>query len=166
MQNSSFPAENSYEGLSDLNNQEIEVLEGTSGMKDNVRTKAALSNWIIPSRNFEKLDVVRQQRKFQLLQFWEGRVDELVNEGIVAIIRDKTNPSNPEEEATILLEEISDEDIDLVRPGAVFYWSIGYEDAPSRRRISQIRFRRLPGWTKREIIESEKKAKEFSSLFV
>ena len=51
------------------------------------------------------------------------------------------------------------EDLDLLEPGAVFYWNIGYRDRPSgRERISTIRFRRLPVWTADELKVADQEA--------
>ena len=52
----------------------------------------------------------------------------------------------PEQAAEFSLSDVSDEDSDLFRPGALFYWTISYRDLPYGRvgRLSEIRFRRLP----------------------
>ncbi len=62
----------------------------------------------------------------------------------------------------ILLSEISDEDLQLIDVGAVFYWNIGYQTNPSgsRTRSSIIRFRRLPVWRFEELSEAQKKAEK------
>ena len=63
-----------------------------------------------------------------------------------ASIFDLTDENRPMESAVFLLEDISPDDHALVVPGAVFYWFIGYEKSRlgQVRRVSQIRFRRLP----------------------
>lgn len=92
------------------------------------------------------------QARFRLLQSWEGRVVEVFDEGFVAHLVDLTTPGI-EEEVEIEFEEISPDDESLVVPGAVFYWSIGYLRSPSgsRTRASEIRFRRLPRWTRQDL---------------
>lgn len=103
---------------------------------------------------------------FMLLHKWEGRVLQVSADDFTAIVSDKTNPSNDDEEIVFDIEDVLDEDRELVAPGAVFYWSIGYDDfSGSRRRVSQIVFRRLPGMSRREIEDAEKKALEFASIF-
>jgi hypothetical protein len=65
------------------------------------------------------------------------------------------------------LEELSEGDEKLVKIGAAFYWCIGYEvsETLQRRLVSEIIFRRLPGWTRREISEIQEEASEIEELF-
>ncbi len=106
-------------------------------------------------------------RVFLPLQQWEGVVVHVDEDEFTAILTDKTHPGNPEEEVVLDRQEIPEDDQPLLQPGAVFYWSIGYEEEPGqpRRRVSQIRLRRLPKWTRRELEEAERKAMEFADLF-
>lgn len=164
---SSFHSGGFYEKPPYLSELGEAAINDTVSLTNNIPTQADRRKQAINPKGVSGLKLLKQERSFQLLQSWEGRVDEVQEGEMVATIRDKTNPSNPEEGVVISLGEVSEEDQKLVRPGAVFYWSIGYEGSPGfpRRRISQIRFRRLPGWTKREIKNAEKKAEEFSGLF-
>jgi hypothetical protein len=92
------------------------------------------------------------QAHIRSLQSWEGRVLDVLKDSFVAIVTDLTMPG-VEEQVELDLEEVTPDDLPLVRPGAVFYWSIGYRDEPSRSRsrVSVIRFRRLPRWSEREV---------------
>lgn len=105
---------------------------------------------------------------FRMLQQWEGKVVTVSKDIFVAIISNRTNPENPQEEVEIELSEISQDDISLVKPGSFFYWAVGYEDAPGipRQRVSRIRFRRLPGWTTQEIKRAKQRASKLAELFV
>lgn len=105
---------------------------------------------------------------FKLLQAWEGVVVSVSEAEFVAKIRDRTNRDNPEEEVTLPKEDISPSEKDQIVPGAVFYWSIGYKDAPGepRRRVSQIRFRRLPAWSQTEISMANKYAETLRRAFI
>ncbi|MGB9498208.1 MAG: hypothetical protein ACKVE4_00335 [Dissulfuribacterales bacterium] len=78
---------------------------------------------------------------------WRGVVLKIYEDCFLCRLVDQ-NGNSPDEEAEILLSEISDEDLQLIDIGAVFYWSIGYQINPSGTRIrsSIIRFRRLPVW--------------------
>ena len=87
------------------------------------------------------------------LQEWEGYVIHIGDIDFSVRLRDLTaeHPDQQvgrsvEEEATIPLSEISDDDYDRLHPGSVFRWIIGYERAASgtKRRVSQIIFRDLP----------------------
>jgi hypothetical protein len=100
------------------------------------------------------------QHNFKVLQRWEGIVSEVLQDECIAQIRDLTAPDNPVEEISFSVEEIPESDRHLAQPGAVFYWSIGYDDRidGQRNRRSTIRFRRLPVWTDKELEAAQKKA--------
>ena len=106
---------------------------------------------------------------FKLLQHFEGSVLRLdkAHRNFTAVLRDRTNPTNPEEEGTIELDEVTDNDLALVVEGAVFYWYIGYrtENWGSKSRVSVIRFRRMPAWTKKDLEAIERRAEEWGNLF-
>ena len=98
---------------------------------------------------------------FTSLIKWRGVVLEIYKDCFLCRLVDQEGNS-PYEEAEILLSEISDEDLQLIDIGAVFYWSIGYQTNPSGSRIrsSIIRFRRLPVWRSEELSEAQKKAEK------
>ena len=96
------------------------------------------------------------------IEVWEGEVksvDESAGKMHV-YLRSKIGHL-PEHTAEISLEWVSDQDIGLVRPGAIFYWSLFKEKRRGSIRNSQeLRFRRRPNWSKSQILrirtESEK----------
>jgi len=101
---------------------------------------------------------------FRALESWEGVVLEVGQETFQARVLSKQG--GQEEEAEFPLEELDPEDLALLEPGAVFYWSIGYLERPTGRiKMSEIRLRRLPAWTPREIEEAEAVADELAALF-
>jgi hypothetical protein len=106
------------------------------------------------------------QHKFKVLQKWEGTIIEILNEECRAYIRE-FGSQNSIEEVTFSIEEIPEADRYLVVPGAIFYWSIGYDDHidGQRNRISSIRLRRLPVWTEKELKKAEEEAKTLFKLF-
>jgi len=96
----------------------------------------------------------RQENSFAALQEWEGYVVEVGNDDFTARLRDVTAGSVYEdEEADFPVDDISESDRELLRPGAIFRWAIGYERTRggTKRRISQIVFRRLPQWTAKDL---------------
>lgn len=101
-----------------------------------------------------------RQDGFVCLQKWQGVVIDVSKESFLARLKDLTN-AGPDEEAEIPIEELSPGDMELLRPGAVFYWNIGYLDKLSGQRLrhSFLRFRRLPAWTREELEQAEKEAK-------
>lgn len=95
---------------------------------------------------------------FHALQEWEGYVLEIGETDFVARLVDLTAGSEQEgEEAVIPLVELSDEDSAKMRPGSIFRWVIGYERtvAGTKRRVSQIVFRDLPGITRIDMRDGE-----------
>lgn len=93
------------------------------------------------------------QARFIQLKRWEGYVEELTEDSFIARLVDSDDSSTSEAEAEILLSEVSDDDLELVVPGSVFYWTIGYriEPAGQRWRASVIVFRRLPRITEHDV---------------
>ena len=82
--------------------------------------------------------------QFQLLAKWEGLVESVDENGFSARLYDMLQDMEPQH-AEFPFSEISPDDRTLVQPGAVFYWSIGYqiELSGQRRRTSSICFRQL-----------------------
>ena len=110
------------------------------------------------------------------LQEWEGYVLEKGTEEFTARLIDFSNvplgfPAmrpHEEEEAVIPLSEISESDLDRLRPGSIFRWVIGYErfSSGTKRRISQIVFRDLPVMTERDRSEGVAWAKRITQSLV
>jgi hypothetical protein len=82
-------------------------------------------------------------------------------------LRDLTSPAQPEEQATFSMDAVPEPDCSLVALGAVFYWVIGYEVTitGTRKTVSMLRFRRLPAWTKADILSAKQEAKRLARLF-
>jgi hypothetical protein len=107
------------------------------------------------------------QQRSQVLQQWEGTVEEVSSDSFGARIRNLSVDGAPEEWATLLLDEISDDERPLVMPGAVFYWSIGYLIEPygQRRTASTIYFRRLPAWSAQDHVRAQLVADSYCDVF-
>ena len=105
--------------------------------------------------------------KFALLQQWEGVVQALNGDEFTVVLRDLTNPNNPEEVAVLPLEEITGDDLRLLRPGAILYWSIGYRTHRTGQvdRVSTIRLRRLPAWSRLDLQRRDARAKSLMERF-
>jgi hypothetical protein len=99
-----------------------------------------------------------------VLQKWEGRVQKLTRDGFIALLTDLTG-FGPDEEAEFDEDDVSSVDRPLIKPGAVFYWSLGYRDSTTgqRSRESVIRFRRLPQWSQRDRDEAAARASRWKS---
>lgn len=103
---------------------------------------------------------------FTMLQQWEGTVTKVTPEEFFALLRDLTQSARPEEQASFPVEEVPDADHSLVVPGAVFYWTIGYEVTitGTRKTVSMLRFRRLPAWSQSELRRIKADAERFQKL--
>ncbi len=102
---------------------------------------------------------------FRALQKWEGFVTEVGSDTFWARLIALKGDA-PDQEAEFYLEDIDTEDRSMLKPGAVFYWSIGYQDTPSgRSRHDDFRFQRLPVWTKNQLLEIEDETERLKKLF-
>lgn len=101
------------------------------------------------------------------LQKWQGYVLKVSDTSLFVRLVDLTQNA-PDEEAEIPIEEISEDDRDLIKPGAIFYWSIGYLDSYSgqRSRVSVVRFQRIPAWSKAEIDAAHREAERLQQSII
>lgn len=103
-----------------------------------------------------------RQISFEPLQEWEGCVVEIKAETFTATLTDITARRDFEDEvAEFPLGDVSDDDIPLFKPKAIFRWLIGYERHPSgtKRRVSSVVFRRLPSWSATDLSRANEEAK-------
>ncbi len=107
---------------------------------------------------------VRHEAKINTLQEWVGVVIKIKKDSFLARLEDMTE-KGPDEEAEFAIEELHADDKELLAEGAIFYWSIIYQDlAGQRTRVSLIRFQRLPRWGEGEIEQAKRKAKNIKDL--
>jgi hypothetical protein len=110
------------------------------------------------------LPVLAPDLSLQPLQEWEGYVAEVGETTFTARLVDRTAGRFVEDEAAEFpVADLSDDDRRLLVPGAVFRWVIGYlrSRGGSKRRVSQITFRRMPAWSRGELREASKAAEHF-----
>ena len=101
---------------------------------------------------------------FRALQKWEGHVIEVSMDTFRARVV-PTLGEGSDQEAEIYIEEVQRDDRELIVPGAVFYWSIGYLDRPQGRLLASVLvFRRLPVWTRRELENAKAEAARLKGL--
>ena len=146
-------------------NEEVRVIpfpmmerkQSISNQPEDANTKRGTISYLKP---------IKTQSKFTALQKWEGFVLDVGEETFTAWLVDLKN-QGIEEEAEIYITEVTEEDHPLLKPGAVFYWSIGHFDHYSGQRFNtgMIRFRRLPGFSRQEIDLAQEKAQEIRRLF-
>ena len=88
-----------------------------------------------------------------IVQLWEGRVVNLDQDSkVMQVILQSKVGDLEDHSAEISLEWVAPQDLELVRPGAIFYWTI-YKETKRGSIINsqELRFRRLPSWSKPEI---------------
>lgn len=87
------------------------------------------------------------------IQIWEGKVlsvdrpSGLMRVNLVAKIGD-----TQDHKGEISLEWVAEQDLDLVKRGAIFYWTIFKEvRRGSIRNAQELRFRRFPSWSRTQL---------------
>lgn len=88
-----------------------------------------------------------------VIQLWEGRVlDVDLQNDVMNVLLTAKMGQIPEHTAEIELQWVSDQDRDLVVPGAVFYLTLYKKTRRGSIQNSQeLRFRRRPSWTKQQV---------------
>lgn len=82
------------------------------------------------------------------LQIWEGTVIDVDRgAGSMHVLLEAKIGQVPRHTAEIDLEWVSDQDQDLVCPGAVFYLTLFKRTKPSVENAQELRFRRRPSWS-------------------
>ena len=71
----------------------------------------------------------------------------------------------PDEEDEVSFEEVTDDERELVRVGAVFLLSVGYSisEGGQRSRSAILRFRRLPVWTESHLVKARREAQKLTT---
>ena len=89
-------------------------------------------------------------KRYKTLKQWIGEITEVHGNSIWATLADESNENQIYEIVELLLEEFPHADHDLIVPGSTFYWSIGFEitRGGTEKRMSEIRMRRHPKWSK------------------
>lgn len=155
--------------------------ENTTGSDQNIENNTyrlgqsgtdplSIENPVIKPRSPREIDaVISIDSKIEMIkQIWNGTVIDVNDQELTARLEDLTTPENPDEIVVLSTEEIERRDWSLIQAGAMFLWHIGYRCGPKypRERFSKISFRRLPKWTKGEIQDAEKLAKEYADFFL
>lgn len=95
-----------------------------------------------------------------VIQLWEGKVIDVDQDlGLMRVLLDAKMGKVPSHTGEIELQWVSDQDMDLVRPGAIFYLTL-YKRTKrgSIENAQELRFRRLPSWTRQQIAQVERDA--------
>ncbi len=122
--------------------RQVHLTEPEPSVKSSVfeRAVAYQGRSLVPKRNITR--AVREE-KFWLLNKWQGQITSVETDTFKADLFDLSDPSIIEH-GKFLKTEVPPEDFDLIRPGTVFYWYVGYRDMSfgQRKRESIIWMRR------------------------
>jgi hypothetical protein len=105
---------------------------------------------------------------FPALQEWEGYVLAVHDDHFIADLVDLTaGHSHVGQQASIPLEELSEDDMSKLAAGRIFRWAIGYQRnrAGTKARVSQIIFRDLPSWRAADRRMAETQAESLAGSF-
>lgn len=145
-----FPLDLQGENLSEATlpegTGEAGILGETRSLASNIRLSPTF-----PSRH-------EFSQRFLAEQMWEGSVTRIDKASFVARLIDVQ--TDDEDEAELPLSDVSDDDLELLVPGAAFYFSIGYlfSRDGSRQRCARLRFRRVPRFSPDEILDAHERA--------
>lgn len=86
------------------------------------------------------------------IEVWEGVVIHQLDAETLQVSLTPKIGSSPAHTAEIELQWVDEQDRDLIRPGAVFYLSLGKTSrGGSYENAQKIRFRRQPDWSARQV---------------
>lgn len=98
------------------------------------------------------------------IEVWEGTVVEVDAErGVMHVLLDAKLGDIPRHTGEIELEWVSEQDKDLVVPGAVFYLTLFKRTFPSVENTQELRFRRRPAWSGEQLKQIDKDAARLSA---
>lgn len=105
-----------------------------------------------------------RQAASQLLAEWHGQVTHIHADSFTAQLKGRFGEcvQGSEDEAVIPVEDVRDEDKELFEVGAFFSLCISYEVSPtgSKRRFTEVIFRRMPAFRREELEAAAGRAKE------
>ncbi|MGB7911289.1 MAG: hypothetical protein WCF59_03595 [Desulfobaccales bacterium] len=145
-----------------LRDPEVDPLSQMREMEQITGQSISIGKFVAPIIEFPSVQV--HINRMVSLQKWQGYVLKVLDNSLWVRLIDLTQ-DGPDEEAEISLKEISQDDFELIKPGAIFYWNIGYFDFYSGQRIrsSVIRFQRMPAWSDEEIDAAREQAERLQN---
>ena len=103
---------------------------------------------------------------FKKSQNWIGFVEEITQDEFRAKLIDESSPETYEV-ASFDKEEVSPNDRDFLKPGAVFYWSVGFENNNGQiSKKSLIRFKRSVDFTRDDVDEIADQSSELMNSII
>jgi hypothetical protein len=141
---------------------QLEVVAIGAPLAETTRDETQKRRPLVPAidRDMLRLDDI-PLISFEPMQEWEGVVVNITQDTFEATLIDITARRKYEEEiAEFPIADVSDDDRNILKTGAIFRWLIGYERHPSgvKRRVSSVVFRRLSEWSKADLIRAKLEA--------
>jgi hypothetical protein len=97
---------------------------------------------------------------FKSIQSWKGSVLEVNRdeETFFAELEDMTN-GGTKETAQFSYDDVPEDDLEIIKVGAVFYWNVGYRMKKGTvKKESSIRFQRIVLWTEEDFDQAVDRA--------
>ncbi|MCW5790245.1 MAG: hypothetical protein KIT72_07485 [Polyangiaceae bacterium] len=115
-----------------------------------------------PNRVVRIIPRVNPSGLFTTTGRWEGvveHIDEGTGEFDVRMV-DLLHDEGDDLFMTFSVDDVSREDVPMVKQGAIFYWVVGYYDNVSgqRTRIAELKFRRLPARRSTDLARARERA--------
>jgi hypothetical protein len=108
----------------------------------------------------------RRGERLEVLKDWEGVVDEVSADHFVARLLDRKGGSRIDTEAAkIPFSEVKEDDLPLIREGAIFYLTVYRVLTPPHGRTTRLYFRRLPAWTPSVLASAHSRAQRWKQRF-
>jgi hypothetical protein len=122
--------------------------EGTILIKDENYYKLNFLNPIVGSDQ----DRFGKKDWFESLQKFEGYVEEVFGRSSFTAVVRHINNECEDGFVEFDFDDVTPNDWNLIKVGAIFYWNIGFQHSNGvRTKSSLIRFRRLPKWSRKKI---------------
>ena len=100
--------------------------------------------------------------RFVALQTWQCIVIKVYKDTFLARVVNLYDENIEDEEVEFFSEDLYDDDLELLEPGAIFYWTVGHLIKRSGQKIRGhvIKFKRMPKWTSEELEDAKMQAKK------
>lgn len=151
--------------LSAINSQIGENLDVFEYKTTNFDIELNKNNFQIPSNIISK-PTSKYRNYIYNSQNWIGHVIELFDDSFTAKLIDKYDPTTYEI-AQFETAEVSDDDIELLKLGAVFYWFVGFANQDGRVfKQSLVKFKRALDLSVSEFDSIKDKVDELSDTLI
>ena len=98
-------------------------------------TSSASGGWPYGDMRYARVSTLNsntpERSRAQLVRHqWEATVQSVSGESFSAILRSLSDPGSSEKVADIPVDDVNPDDLELLAPGAIFYWTVGQSVSP------------------------------------